>query len=371
MAKRKKTSRIIIARETWPEAEIIAEPERERDGEPRVLVRRRFSGIVGPNGEDLFCVRGAGTHISLFAGCGGMDLGCEMAGFMTVCQHEWDQTACQTLLANRPRCFRHSALIQGDIRSTPTEMMLAESGLRVGEADLVTGGPPCQGFSTAGKRQVDDVRNTLVYDYLRVIRQAQPKFFVMENVPGFVSLGKGQFFRSFLEAAYHECYYELVYGLVNAVESGVPQDRCRFICMGTRRDIAAIEGALAALPRPTHFSPHDNKEVTYLERRPLLVAELDRLTRPPGIRYFPDRPILTPPRPIKMNHKNGTSGRSKSFLAFFDRLEREEPDRIVNVPIDARDVDERQKDNWLAGRWSTVRDAIGDLEGIELATSER
>ncbi|HEV3340923.1 MAG TPA: DNA (cytosine-5-)-methyltransferase, partial [Pirellulales bacterium] len=207
MTARKKTSPIIIPRATWPEAEIVADPVRENElVEPRVCVRRRIPDLCGPNGEAMFVVHGAGQHISLFTGCGGMDLGVEEAGFVTVVQHEWDKFACDTLILNRPNFFRYSALIQGDIRKTPTSTILREAGLRCGEATLLTGGTPCQGFSTAGKRDAKDIRNTLVFDFLRVVRESQPRFFVMENVPGFVSMKKHDFLRSFLEIA-HDAYY--------------------------------------------------------------------------------------------------------------------------------------------------------------------
>lgn len=332
--RKKKPSSVVLARATWPEAEVIAEPVTEKKlTEPRVLIRRRVPEICGPNGEAMFVTHGAGTHVSLFTGAGGMDIGVEQAGFETVVQHEWDRTCCETLLCNRPNFFRHSALIQGDIRNTPTSMILKEGNLRVGEATLVTGGPPCQGFSTAGKRDPKDIRNTLVFEFLRVVREIQPKFFVMENVPGFVSMNKGSFVRDFLELAYH-CFYELVYGLVNAVQYGVPQERTRFVCMGTRRDLADIDGIMGSLPKPQFFAKEDLKEMAWLERRPIFQNDLELMRHAPGIRYFPDRPFLVPPRPVT-NWDEDASGRiGKGYQQFFDRLRREEPDRIVDGPVE-------------------------------------
>lgn len=347
-AKRKRARpEIVIARATWPEAEVVNETAKQAS-DPVVIVRRRQADIAGPNGEEFFVVRGAGTHISLFTGCGGMDLGCEMAGFMTCCQHELDQSACDTLLANRPRYFRHSALIQGDIRKTPTSMILGEAGLRVGECDLITGGPPCQGFSTAGKRQPDDVRNTLVFEFLRVVSEAQPKFFTMENVPGFVTMAGNSFLRDFLALA-HASYYELVYGLVNAVQHGVPQDRVRFFCMGTRRDIVEIEGKLGSLPRPTFF---DKAELRRIAEARALGEDYSSLVRAPGIRYFHDRELLIPPRPTS-KYEGAHNGLlvAKGYQEFFDRLAAEEPDRIVEEPIN----DSQTYDDHI-----TVWEAIGD-----------
>lgn len=310
----------------WLHADLVRDPLREKDlKEPVVLVRRRIPDIEGPDGQEVLYLPGYPV-ISLFTGAGGMDIGLEWAGFCTVVQHEWMTEACQTLIANRPDFFAHAALIQGDIRKTPTSMLLREAGLRVGEAYILAGGPPCQGFSTSNSNShkgTYDARNDLVFEYLRVIREAQPRFFIFENVPGFVSFNKHEYLKAFLKAAY-DCYYELVYGLLNAVEYGVPQHRVRFICMGTRRDVHEIDGTLAAMPNPAHFSPVDLKKIEFLDTPlGLYREEYESLTRTPGIRYFPDRPVLIPPSPT-----NGQN-RSKIFREFYDRLEREEPDRLV------------------------------------------
>ena len=312
----------------WPEAEVMAPPVK-KPGPPSVLVRRRPGGLVGPHGEELITLPGPGV-ISLFTGAGGMDIGLEAAGFCTLIQHEWMQCACETLIANRPNYFRHAALIQGDIRQTPTSMLLKEAGLRVGEAHIVAGGPPCQGFSTANTKAVKgkpDRRNDLVFEFLRVVREAQPRFFVMENVPGFTTFNEGEYLAAFLPAAY-EAYYELVYGLCDAVEYGVPQYRCRFLCMGTRRDLFDIEGYLASMPAPENFAEADRGILQALDGSPLYAGEVRSIRRAPGIRYFPDRPVLFPPEPH--NHKGP---RSPGFRSFYDRLEREEPDRLVLSPI--------------------------------------
>lgn len=311
----------------WAEAEVIAEPVAVAD-EPRVLVKRRKPVLAGPRGEDLVYLPGMPV-ISLFTGAGGMDLGLEAAGFCSLVQHEWMEAACQTLIANRPRAFRHAALIQGDIRKTPTSMLLAEAGLRVGEAHVVAGGPPCQGFSTANKNAVKhqaDSRNDLVFEYLRVVDEAKPRFFIMENVPGFVRFNGGEYLKAFLAAA-HNAYYELVYGLADAVEYGVPQYRCRFLCMGTRRDQWEIDGMLAALPAPTHFGNGELGILTELDGSTLFAGQVRSIRRAPGLRYFPDREVLIPPAP-----KGQHGERAKGFHEFYDRLERQEPDRIVTAP---------------------------------------
>jgi len=317
-------------REAWVEASVVEQPRKTKNAaEPRVLVRRNTITLLSPDGNDIAYFPEM-PCISLFTGAGGFDLGMERAGFCSVVQHEIDDSCCQTLMINRPNVFRHSALIQGDIRLTPTSMLLREAGLRVGEAYVLTGGPPCQGFSTSNSNRgkVEEKRNDLVFELLRVVREAQPKFFIFENVPGFQELSGGEYFELFLKTAYG-AYYELVYGMVNAVEYGVPQDRTRFMCIGTRRDLADNEGLLGSLPRPQCFAESDLDKIKIYQSMPLFHArDEENLTRPPGIRYFPDRPILRVPRPTHHGH-----GRSKTFLDFYRKLEESEPDRIVRDPV--------------------------------------
>lgn len=153
-------------------------------------------------------------------------------------------------------------------------------------------------------------------------------------VPGFLRFNKSEYLRSYLAAA-HGAGYELVYGLVNAVEHMVPQYRCRFICMGTRRDLAEIDGLLASLPAPICFGPRDLETLNRLEEPGVILTPEDaqmvrRLRRPAGVRYFPGRPVLVPPDPVGQN-----GSRSQTFHDFYDRVEREEPDRIVRGPRDA------------------------------------
>lgn len=317
-----------ITCQEWPEARVIERPVSDRL-DPAVLVRRTAGQISGVRGEELVVLEGL-PAISLFTGCGGMDIGLEEAGFVCLCQREWNRDACQTLILNRPKYFRHAALIQGDIYQTPTTMLLREAGLYVGECHIITGGPPCQGFSTSNSAawvRGWDARNDLVFQFLRVLREAQPRFFLMENVPGFTRFNKGAYLKAFLEAAF-EGGYELVYALANAVEYGVPQARCRFLCMGTRRDLVEIDGLLGSLPAPVTFGADDLERLRLLEGVDGLEAEAERarIRRAPGIRYFPGRPVLVPPNPA------GEGERSATFRRFYDRIEKDEPDRIVRMP---------------------------------------
>lgn len=131
--------------------------------------------------------------ISLFTGAGGLDIGIEKAGFQVVSVVEQDPDAAKTIAFNRPHL---NSAVARDIQNITAQNLLEEGGyvinlgrpLRIGEVDLVTGGPPCQPFSTAGKRgSVMDPRGSLFMDFIRIVEQVQPRFFVMENVKGLLS----------------------------------------------------------------------------------------------------------------------------------------------------------------------------------------
>ena len=124
----------------------------------------------------------APTVISTFACGGGSSLGYSMAGFRELLANEWDDNAVQTFKLN----FPDVPVIQGDIAKLTVEEVLNIIGLKPGELDVFDGSPPCQGFSTAGKRVMDDPRNGLYKEYVRLLRGLQPKVFVMENVSGMV-----------------------------------------------------------------------------------------------------------------------------------------------------------------------------------------
>lgn len=313
----------------WAEAEIIAEPVKDRS-EPTLLVRRRKTQMLDRYGFEF---RAAHEYsvISLFTGAGGFDLGMEQAGYHTLCQVELDYWACQTLICNRPTCFRDAALIQGDIRRIRTSDILRECGLYVGEPFMVIGGSPCQGFSRVNSNANQgkyDSRNDLTFEYLRVVRESQPTFFAFENVPGFMRF-KGEingqkYHEAFLAEAYRSGY-ELVYGLINCAEYGVPQNRIRFICFGTRRDKFEIDGILGSLPAPQYFGSEDLQQIELYENS-LFPEQADLIKHPPGVRYFPDREVLRPPAPVVGCETGG--GRTKPFLDFYENLLKNEPDRL-------------------------------------------
>ena len=129
-----------------------------------------------PRAED------APTVISTFAGAGGSSLGYSMAGFRELLAVEWDDNAVATFKLNFPDVPIH----HGDITELSTEAALGMTGLQPGELDVFDGSPPCQGFSMSGRRILDDPRNQLFREYVRLLRGLQPKVFIMENVAGLV-----------------------------------------------------------------------------------------------------------------------------------------------------------------------------------------
>lgn len=174
----------------------------------------------------------APTVISTFAGGGGSLTGYMMAGFNDLLAVEWDSNAVETLRLNWPKLD----IYHGDIAKITVEDILQRTGLKVGVLDILDGSPPCQGFSTAGKRVIDDPRNQLFREYVRLLRGLQPKVFVMENVSGMV---KGKMKLVFVEILKElkASGYKVSAKLLNAMYFHVPQSRQRMIFIGVREDL--------------------------------------------------------------------------------------------------------------------------------------
>lgn len=172
------------------------------------------------------------TCISLFAGCGGSSLGYHLAGYKELLAIDFDDNAVETFKLN----FKDVPIWKADISQLSGTKIMDFCGLQVGELDLLDGSPPCQGFSTAGKRQVCDTRNDLVNHYIRLVKAIQPKVFVMENVSGMV---KGKMKGLFIEyiRTMKEAGYQVSCRLLNAKWFSVPQSRQRMICIGIRNDL--------------------------------------------------------------------------------------------------------------------------------------
>ena len=164
--------------------------------------------------------------ISLFSGCGGLDLGFERAGFDVVVANEYDPTIWETFKVNHP----YTKLIEGDIRRT-------KDSDYPDDIDGIIGGPPCQSWSEAGaQRGIDDLRGQLFYEYIRVLKSKRPKFFLAENVSGMLMGRHSEAVKNFI-SLFEECGYNLSVTLVNAKDYGVPQERKRVFFIGFRKDL--------------------------------------------------------------------------------------------------------------------------------------
>lgn len=171
--------------------------------------------------------------VSLFSGCGGSSLGYQMAGGKVLFAVEWDNNAVETYKLN----FPDTDIYHGDIAKLSVNEILERTGLKPGELDILDGSPPCQGFSTAGKRIVEDPRNSLFKEYIRILRGLKPKVLVMENVSGMVK-GKMKLVFAEILRELKLSGYVVKARLMNTMYYGVPQSRQRMIFIGVRNDLS-------------------------------------------------------------------------------------------------------------------------------------
>lgn len=196
--------------------------------------------------------------ISLFSGAMGLDLGIEKAGFAVRACVEMDKWAAETIRVNTD-----IPVINRDINQVGTEEILLAAGLKAEEVRLVVGGPPCQAFSTAGRqRGLADFRGNVIIQYLRVVSDIRPEFFILENVRGLLSAKlnevpaefadeygyikniKGSVLM-FLTSEFKKLGYQISYALLDSANYGVPERRERVIVMGHL-------GERVPIPSPTH-----------------------------------------------------------------------------------------------------------------------
>lgn len=190
--------------------------------------------------------------ISLFTGVGGLDYGFEAAGFETAVAVEMDDACCHTLRLNRPW-----AVIEGDIHAVTSRDLLRTAALKKAQADVLIGGPPCQPFSKSGywargdALRLDDPRSDTLTAYLRVLRDAQPRTFLLENVYGLAYKGKSEGLDRILagiEQINRETgsRYRPVWQVIDAASYGVPQHRERVFIVASR------DGKTFKFPKVTH-----------------------------------------------------------------------------------------------------------------------
>lgn len=168
--------------------------------------------------------------ISLFSGCGGLDLGFEKAGFDIPVANEFDKKIWETFKINHPK----TKLIEGDVRKITKEDI---APYIEGEVDGIIGGPPCQSWSEAGAlRGIDDERGQLFFDYIRILKDFKPKFFLAENVSGMLADRHSDAVKNILHL-FDEAGYDVSLTMVNAKDYGVAQERKRVFYIGFRKDL--------------------------------------------------------------------------------------------------------------------------------------
>lgn len=183
--------------------------------------------------------------VDLFSGSGGTTSGLKKAGIPIVAAIEIDAQAAKTYKYNNPEV----KMIVDDIRTISGEMIKQMISVKKGDHLLLVACPPCQGFSSIRRNGAGDVRNQLVFEYLRLILELQPEFLLMENVAG-MSVGIGKdIFKKFLSQV--KSHYQIVFNVLNAADYGVPQTRKRLVLHGIRHDLTNGK-QIIELPTPTH-----------------------------------------------------------------------------------------------------------------------
>jgi len=210
------------------------------------------------------------TAVDLFTGAGGMSEGFKSQGFATLYANEFNKDALKTFQRNNPSCRMASP---DDIRGVDPTDVRKELSLAKGSLDVLLGGPPCQGFSTYGKRDPSDLRSQLYIDFFRFIAEFRPKTFVMENVVGMLSMAKGKLVEDILERA-SALGYSCNRMILDSVHYGVPQRRKRVF----------IVGSLASLVQEPEASYIEGPEISRSSQSQLtLFAECDEQPKNPAL----------------------------------------------------------------------------------------
>lgn len=188
--------------------------------------------------------------IDLFCGAGGLSTGLKKSGFRLCLGVDIDEKALKTYKCN----LKRTKVLKEDIKKVTGEKITELTGINRRDNFLLAGCPPCQGFSSLGKRDANDEKNELVYEYIRIINELEPSFILMENVPG-MSTGVGkEIFKNVVKEL--EENYHVEYATLNAADFGVPQIRKRLVLHGIRNDVYDNLGLdkekQKILPKSTH-----------------------------------------------------------------------------------------------------------------------
>ena len=189
--------------------------------------------------------------VDLFAGVGGLSYGfAHDDHFDIIVANELSSNTAKAYALNYPNVKVYCK----DIKDFGIHDVEKDFGIECGDIDLVVGGPPCQAYSTVGKRLIDDPRGKLFQEYFRVLKEINPKVFLFENVKGLLSMQKGELFATIIKL-FESLGYTIFWKVLNAVDYGVPQMRERVIIIGTKLNAPFL------FPSPTHYNQFEKSEL--------------------------------------------------------------------------------------------------------------
>ena len=187
--------------------------------------------------------------IDLFAGVGGLSYGfAHDDEFEIIAANEILEPMAKAYSSNHPSVMMYNK----DIKDFSLDDLTRDLGVKKGDIDIVVGGPPCQAYSTVGKRLIDDPRGKLFQEYYRILKELHPKLFVFENVKGLLSMQGGDLIKTII-ALFESIGYHMQMRLLNAADYGAPQIRERVILVGT------LDSKPFIYPKPTHYDPELGK----------------------------------------------------------------------------------------------------------------
>ena len=277
--------------------------------------------------------------IDLFSGAGGLTIATQNSGFNILLSNEVNPVFAKTHHEN----FPDVPMITADINDLTGDEL--QSYIHGKEVDLVEGGPPCQGFSVFGKRRFvntqgydprQDPRNYLVYQYIRIVKETNPKFFFMENVKGFTNLDKGLFIEEVKKEFEKLGYHNIWCAVVCAADYGVPQERYRMFMIGNRLGIDYEP------PKPTHFPIGSGEYPEYETVGHAIMDLVGKENEVPNHVPLKHKPIVAarygyvkegcklnvddlPPELAVATRKDSKTGKVSNYSHVFKRLDRNKP----------------------------------------------
>ena len=224
-------------------------------------------------GKSIVEKTGCHTSVDLFSGAGGMTYGFKLAGIEAKISNDFAESACVTLKTNSPEID----VFCGDITKDETKQRIISAGVSAG-ADIICGGPPCQGFSLAGFRMANDPRNELFRHFVDIVSGVNPKIIVFENVEGILSYQGGETYRNIIQL-FSELGYNCEGRKLLAHQYGVPQKRKRVIILCVRKDLEVLPKDLY----PDFITPNDDRQITAYDT----IADLENIECSTGVQYIP------------------------------------------------------------------------------------